>query len=429
VLRRWVIVVAGLVGASACRKDEPGQPTTAAPRASASTKALATRPSPSAQPLATAHAAVSAAPAPERPQPAVLDAAGQRRARAYLSSLAAGRKATVARDYAKAIEQFGKCLESAPADPRALAERGYARLLSGQLPEAEADLAAAAKLAPSAALLSQILHNQLQVAKKRGDERSAARFEAAKQELAQARRLASGVTCGFGIEDGSLSPQPAVDLDAALLLVRQTHAQLAEIDTNDVKLGGVAASSDDASEASLRAFSRDGKLDDGAWTLTTEGGEGTSAANHVIISSSGQLHVFPGLSVGRLARCGQQGLAELRLGGGGATPWHIYRKTTLNMTAYLCEYDDHSVSPCGAAQGPGEGTPVQSFCAWVSSEVALEILDPKSLTGLRRATVSAQPNDDGPGVEPAHLLDYEWHSENATLTACGSRQLLPYTAP
>jgi hypothetical protein len=169
---RFVSLVALGALASACRKEEAAPrvtPVIASARASVAV--------PGASVPATALAAKPTPPAAPERKPTALDPAGLRVAKTYLAELGLGRKATLAKDYAQAAAHFSNALEALPGDPRALAERGYARLRASNLPEAEADLAAAMRGAPSSAVLLQILHNRMLVARQRGDENAATAWE------------------------------------------------------------------------------------------------------------------------------------------------------------------------------------------------------------------------------------------------------------
>lgn len=109
-----------------------------------------------------AHALVTAADAAATPTkrgaPATADEIAKQRR--VVSAIARGRKETAAKRYPAAIAAFDEAVAVNPSDARALAERGYARLLEGRdLPAAAADLHEAAALATDKKLLSQIWFN------------------------------------------------------------------------------------------------------------------------------------------------------------------------------------------------------------------------------------------------------------------------------
>lgn len=88
----------------------------------------------------------------------------------YLARLSAGRKATLAKRWESAIEAFDDALVAKPGDLRALAERGYARLLSGDETRALVDLDAALDGPADSKLRAQIHFNRGLAYEKLGDE-------------------------------------------------------------------------------------------------------------------------------------------------------------------------------------------------------------------------------------------------------------------
>ncbi len=85
-----------------------------------------------------------------------------------------GRKATDAKNYAAAIAAFDKALVAKRGDSRALAERGYARLLDGKdLVAASRDLDAASGTTQDTKLLSMIWFNRGLVEEARKDQPNA----------------------------------------------------------------------------------------------------------------------------------------------------------------------------------------------------------------------------------------------------------------
>jgi len=87
----------------------------------------------------------------------------------YARALARGRAATQRKDYSGAIAAFDQAIAAVPAEPRSLAERGYAKLLAGDIRGAQADLEAAEGKSTDADLASQIWFNLGLVAEKKGD--------------------------------------------------------------------------------------------------------------------------------------------------------------------------------------------------------------------------------------------------------------------
>lgn len=80
-------------------------------------------------------------------------------AQRYRGALEAGAQQTRAENYAAAIDAYTTALAAVPEDPRALAGRGHAHLLAGDLAAAHADLQAAAAHASELKLAAKIHHD------------------------------------------------------------------------------------------------------------------------------------------------------------------------------------------------------------------------------------------------------------------------------
>jgi len=107
--------------------------------------------------------------ATERPAGST-DSEARRQARTKLDE---GRRLTRAGDYATAITTFDAAIELDAALARAWSERGYAKLLAGDLPGARADLEAALPLDEGAAYRAAVHYNLGQVAERSGDPKAA----------------------------------------------------------------------------------------------------------------------------------------------------------------------------------------------------------------------------------------------------------------
>lgn len=389
-----------VVLAVACRKAPPVVKVTPAARASGAASASSAAPA--------VVASKPAASAARSRQPTPLDAAGLRAARSYLAELSHGRKATVAKDYAEAEEHFSKALEALPGDPRALAERGYARLLASKLPEAEADLRAAIHGAPSSAVLLQIYHNLMLVARQRGDEKAAKGFEEQKQKLKAARRLPSGLTCESEVVDSELKPQITSSIGDALKQLLAAHA------TEDgVAPSAVEFSSEPFDESiradGLKALAAKGPLPEAGWQLWASGNQ---MRNHALIAHAGKLYGFPNQSSGSMALCGWDQAGEVTIGGGGARPWYIQRTYRELARGYT---------------PPDENGQTMGFCTWTSTKIDVTILDSKTFEGIRTLSASARPTDeDAGGAEPEHLLELEWQADRVIVDACGQHSVVTY---
>lgn len=94
--------------------------------------------------------------------------------KAYRAGMAKGRKATDKKQWAEAIAGFDEALAAKKGDPRALGERGFAKLLEGKdLASASRDLDQAATGTKDPKLLSSIWFNRGLIEEKRGNEANA----------------------------------------------------------------------------------------------------------------------------------------------------------------------------------------------------------------------------------------------------------------
>jgi hypothetical protein len=381
------------------------------------------RTAPAANPPKVASAAPSATPRASERKPTLLDDAAKSKAAAYLSSLYRGRKATVAKDYAQAEEQFSNCLKLVPGDGRALAERGYARLLAEKLAEAEEDLAAANRTAPDLKLLLQIIHNRMLVARKKGDERAAGAFERAVKELKQARQVGPGADCTSGSAESTLTPLRPKTMDEALHLARAEHVRTSKTALESTTLDDAKIPAG-ASEAELWKLVTGGPPRDGGWMLTTKGPEGEDRDTHALISQRGGLYLYPGLGHGLVGRCGYSPLCDVKVAGGVTEPWHLRITCQPNMSAYLCEYPDGAAAGCHLREN---GTPIQTYCPVWSNE-RLVVLDSKTFEGIVEINASGEAAV-GDTSEIRRLLEPDFRAEEVVVKPCGQRQVVPYAAP
>lgn len=116
-----------------CSKKAP--PPSSSPLSDASGSAT-----PSAVASSTAAAVVSAQTPEVSHQPKPLSREQTEAFRRYEKALGRGRLATQRKQYDEAVKAFDEALAAVPGDFRALAERGYAKLVAGDLDGAEQDL-------------------------------------------------------------------------------------------------------------------------------------------------------------------------------------------------------------------------------------------------------------------------------------------------
>ncbi|WP_437307903.1 tetratricopeptide repeat protein [Sorangium sp. So ce388] len=204
-----------VLAASGCRDCAPDPSAALQPAPEALASALAGAAAPAAAPSDAAVApsasggAAALAPAPGGSAAALpgsprVEAAPVDRA-AYLGALGQGRAAARKGRYAEGIAAFDRALAAMPHEPRALAERGHARMrLGADLDAAAADLQRAEQLGPDDKLAAQIWYNLGLLDELRG-EAELARAAFARSFLlsptAAARAKAGpGMPCGVLVE-------------------------------------------------------------------------------------------------------------------------------------------------------------------------------------------------------------------------------------
>jgi hypothetical protein len=164
-----VVAVSGLLLAVACTKEGADK---AAPRASSSALAPVSVPAPVASVAPTSSNAPGKAKKPNTEKKPLTEAE-RAQYKAYHAALAQGRKSTLAKDYPAAIKAFDAALAQKEGDPRALSERGYARLLGKDWKAAREDLDKSAQGTKDNKLLATIWYNQGLISDALGESASA----------------------------------------------------------------------------------------------------------------------------------------------------------------------------------------------------------------------------------------------------------------
>ncbi len=153
-------------------------------------------------PVASVEPVTSAAAT--RPERRPITAADDAAHAAYRTAMQEGRTQTRAKAYDAAIAAFGRALARRPNDARALAERGYARLLASDLDGARTDLELARQRTQDPARLGPIWFNVGLVAEAAGNPDGARRAFALSNELrpgkAVAARLRGETVCTAEID-------------------------------------------------------------------------------------------------------------------------------------------------------------------------------------------------------------------------------------
>jgi Tfp pilus assembly protein PilF len=171
---RWLVLV--VFACSSSKESKPETGSAPAPAVSVDAAVAAVKPAPVAKPA-------PAKPHVEKVKPGTKLPDDPKARAAYGKAMSTGRKATDAKKYPDAIAAFDSALVAKPNDARALAERGYAKLLQGSdLDAASRDFDAAAARTSNTKLLSMIWFNRGLAEDKRGNSDNAiAAFQRANQ--------------------------------------------------------------------------------------------------------------------------------------------------------------------------------------------------------------------------------------------------------
>jgi hypothetical protein len=206
-----------------CRRGPAEQ--RAEPAASATAPAASISPAATTSATSSARAAASARPARSAPAPvpsgsAPITPEEQAVARRFLDALSRGRVATRKKNYPDAISAFDEALKANPFHPRALSERGFARLQSGDLEGAERDLYAALGGSPEPAVLSAATFNLALIAERRGQAELATQL----RDAARANRVSRPPpgACSSEISPNSFSTSETLKLQT----LRQVRTEL-----------------------------------------------------------------------------------------------------------------------------------------------------------------------------------------------------------
>lgn len=194
----FVLTAAGLVLlASGCRRPAPQEADAAPPTSTTAPPAVS----------ASASAAPAAMARDRKDKPLTEDE--KKRIATHEAAIARGRKATRDKDYQKAIVAFSEAATADPSDGRALAERGFAKLLQGDLQGADNDLEAAMALTSDPELLSAIWFNLGLTREKEKDEEGArvafANAHLLKPSAATRAKTAGKPTCTVEVRRANLT--------------------------------------------------------------------------------------------------------------------------------------------------------------------------------------------------------------------------------
>jgi hypothetical protein len=313
----------------------------------------------------------------------------------YRDSMTKGRTFTLAARYDQAAEAFEHALEAKPNDSRALAEMGYARLLSGKDPTAaQADLDKAAANTKDPKLLSQIFyHLGLAEEKLHETDNALTDFWVANKlapNNAAQRKIAGKHVCPVRVDRAFTAGWPektTVTANGWLALSKELPAT--SWDNAD------SPKSDD--EARL-ALAGDGAGDTFPMMIVA-GHRGQGRAAFVVSKAeSGLRAVAVGAEIG--GRC--PGDVSFRIVSTRGNLVHVHgNETPEGGYAYMCGHTDDaglisSSAPCTDAELAADGQPKQSFCAGgtaTARDVVVDTRTGKALVALERPVWSDKGSD------------------------------------
>lgn len=143
--------------------------------------------------------------AAKKPEPPKKEKVASDKLASYWKAMTEGRKATIAKKYDDAYAAFDRALKVIPDDPRAVSERGYAKLLAKDYKGAVADLDKAVVHTSDKKLLGQIYFNYGLAAEGQGDAEAAraafARSNTYNPTSAAKKKLEGKSVCSAKIEE------------------------------------------------------------------------------------------------------------------------------------------------------------------------------------------------------------------------------------
>jgi hypothetical protein len=356
-MRRLATPVAMLL-AIGCDKTDP------APTPAAITSVAAPVPPPTSSPRPARSGPTPVNTRETKPLSAKEAAAYQ----AYEKAFVRGRLATGRKDYPAAIKAFDEALKNSPNDFRARAERGYAKLLAGDLDGAEADLSNV-KGSSDVKLWAQVWFNRGLIAQKRGRPEEARHCFARSQHLhatkAAATKLSGTSLCPLQVDRlRPVGPPLASWFDVWKRIAEPHWRRWNPKPTND---------------ATAREALRVGKCE----KLCVAYVEKDMTSLHVVVPmAEGKLLVFPSVFESSGGRC-------------GGDPFGGERESAVPAAyAFAQHYERFAVCPPAASNDP---YPCRTGCRDGSWSAADAFLDPVAKQSLLRIRQTG-PMKDGDNV-------------------------------
>jgi hypothetical protein len=295
-------------------------------------------------PAPAAPAPVAAEPAKKEPPKAPPEDPKARAA--YRAGMRKGRKATDKKQWAEAIAGFDEALAAKQGDPRALGERGFAKLLEGKdLAAATRDFDQAASSTKDKKLLSEIWFNRGLLEEKRGNDPNAvAAFVIAntlRPTAAALEKIEGKTACPVVVSD-TLAIEEAPPASGADWLALAKTMPGADADTLKTKQDALEWLTGEKTEPKLPA------------TVTAEG-DGIIAGYLVLAGGPGLRAIPLGIAMG--GRC--PGSVAFEVAGADSAGKLLVTGTEQfdGGHTYMCEGKDDELIECtGAANEVSAGT-------------------------------------------------------------------------
>ena len=283
----------------------------------------------------------AAKPARKAPAPKPAAAPPDKQATAkYRAALQRGRVATDKKDYKTAIAAFDEAIAARKDDPRAISERGYAKLLAKDYDGAEKDLLFAQKRAAGASLQGSIWFNLGLIAEARGDKTAAhhafAESNRAHPTKAAAKKL-GGAVCAASVNRTRDAGVVYAGWAAAAKGLAATGILPPDQDDADARPPGKDA------DARRWLCGDDNCPGTGPWLVTTHDSVGDEGY-HLVFAQGAKLIAFADLGSKIAGRC--ETSDDVQIAGG--TPLRV---TVVSEPNDMVEMDPMSDDP-GACDKP-----------------------------------------------------------------------------
>jgi hypothetical protein len=344
-------------------------------------------------------------PAPAPPPPVV---------ESFEDAIRIGVEATVKKkDYPAAISAFERALAQRPGDPRAIFERGYARMMAGENELAVRDLKDANERAYSASLKGEILLAQAQMARFDGEKALEAKLRQKADALEKTRLRLDGGTCDIDVTRPNTSPIEAASFAAAWTTILEAHArQLGQpIPEDPDQAGFYLPMPVHASEAQARSTIV-GKDRAGAhgWHVSTA--DTAFIHEHLVVALGKRLLVYPNLTTTMNGRCGNEGDAPVFRSGARPSITLVEEERSAGP---LCAIDPKHCNPQGDL----------TVCVLAGWSYNTLVLDPTTMAVVLKVVERVNPKGSGFVKRHQPKVTVGIGADAVSITGCGANRREP----